>query len=48
LIVAYNRRTPLVYISIGWLGGIWIISLVTPPTEAILIVVVVPLIGLVL
>jgi competence protein ComEC len=39
---------PLVYISIGWLAGIWIASLLTPPLEAILIAALVPIMGMVL
>jgi competence protein ComEC len=39
---------PLVYISIGWLAGIWIASMVTLPVEAILVAALVPIIGLVL
>ncbi|HZY44013.1 MAG TPA: ComEC/Rec2 family competence protein [Anaerolineae bacterium] len=39
---------PLVTISIGWLTGIWIASMVALPVEAILIAALVPIIGMVL
>ncbi len=39
---------PLVYISIGWLAGIWLASLVALPVAAILIAALVPIIGMIL
>ena len=39
---------PLVYLSIGWLAGIWIASQLTLSNEAIMLAALVPLIGLIL
>jgi hypothetical protein len=39
---------PLVYLSTGWLMGIWAASMLALPTEMLLLAVLVPLIGLAL